>query len=198
MWAGSRLEFRSPLLVGDPVTRNSRIASVKYKEGRTGPLVFVVVSHDISGPRGLAITEEHDIVYRGHPAPGEPISEPPRAPQAAAWERSIIPDDVLLFRYSALTFNGHRIHYDRRYVTGVENYPGLVVHGPLLATLLIDLLRRNQPEAEVKGFVFRAVSPVFDTAPFSVCGVPLNGGKAVHLWVRNQGGGLAMDATATC
>jgi 3-methylfumaryl-CoA hydratase len=111
--------------------------------------------------------------------------------------REIAPDDVLLFRYSALTFNGHRIHYDRRYVTQVEGYPGLVVHGPLIATLLLDLLRRQMPEAQVRRFEFRAIAPTFDTAPFQVCGKLLEDGKTVELWAQSLSGVLAMQATAT-
>jgi 3-methylfumaryl-CoA hydratase len=197
MWAGSRLEFHHPLRVGETVSRVSRIADVKHKEGRAGPLVFVLVRHEISNPQGLALTEEHDIVYRDNPKPGDPAPTPQAAPGDSTWERTLHPDDVLLFRYSALTFNGHRIHYDRRYVTEVEGYPGLVVHGPLIATLLIDLLRRSLPQASVARFAFRAVSPLFDTAPFSVCGKPEGDGKTVKLWARNADGALAMDATAT-
>jgi len=104
---------------------------------------------------------------------------------------------VLLFRYSALTFNGHRIHYDRRYVTEVEGYPGLVVHGPLIATLLLDSLRSELPDARLAKFEFRAVRPLFDTAAFDVCGDRLPDGKSVHLWARDDQGLLAMDATAT-
>lgn len=110
--------------------------------------------------------------------------------------RRIAPDDVLLFRYSALTFNGHRIHYDRRYVTEVEGYPGLVVHGPLIATLLLDLLRRHRPEATVRQFSFRAMKPTFDIASFEVCGAPQADGT-VHLWARDAEGHLTMDARAT-
>jgi 3-methylfumaryl-CoA hydratase len=195
MWAGSRISLHQPVCVGDVVTRTSTIASIKHKEGRTGPLVFVVVRHEISNAVGLAITDEHDIVYRSHAQPGQSTPEPPAAPPDAAWRRTIEPDDVLLFRYSALTFNGHRIHYDRRYATEVEGYPGLIVHGPLQATLLLDLLRRNLPGAQVSRFEFRAVSPLFDIAPFSVCGAP-GEGNMVRLWAQNNSGGLAMDATA--
>lgn len=191
MWAGDRIEFRRPLRVGETVTRTSRILDVRLKEGRTGPLVFVVVRHEI----GDALAEEHDIVYREPSKPGDVTPAPPAAPGRSRWERIITPDDVLLFRYSALTFNGHRIHYDRRYVTEVEGYPGLVVHGPLIATLLVDLLRRNAPDAAIASFTFRAVSPLFDTAPFTVCGQPDDNGKTVHLWAKNPQGGLAMDAT---
>jgi 3-methylfumaryl-CoA hydratase len=195
MWAGSRIELHQPLRVGDAITRTSSIVSIKQKEGRTGTLVFVVVRHEISSAHGVAITDEHDIVYRGHAQPGQKAPEPPVAPAGAAWRRTIRPDDVLLFRYSALTFNGHRIHYDRRYATEVEGYPGLVVHGPLEATLLMDLLRRNLPAARLSRFEFRAVSPLFDIAPFSVCGAPA-AGNTIHLWAQSDSGGLAMDATA--
>ena len=115
----------------------------------------------------------------------------------AAWERVIRPDDVLLFRYSALTFNAHRIHYDRRYATEVGGYPGLVVHGPLIATLLLDLVRRNLPDAKIGWFAFRAVSPLFDTAPFAACGKPENDGKNQLLWARDATGQLATSAEAT-
>ena len=193
MWAGNKQEFRRPLRVGETVTRTSKIADVRYKEGRTGPLVFVRVRHEI----GDALVEEHEIAYRGEAQPGEVAPPAAPAPDNPQWERTIKPDDVLLFRYSALTFNGHRIHYDRRYATEVEGYPGLVVHGPLIASLLADLLRRNLPNADVSSLNFRARSPLFDTASFTVCGRPEAGGKSVHLWARNATGGLAMDATAT-
>jgi 3-methylfumaryl-CoA hydratase len=193
MWAGGRLEFHHPLRVGEAITRVSRIVDVKYKQGRTGPLVFVLVRHEVSNAAGVALTEEHDIVYRDHPGSHDPAPAPPLAPTDALWQRTIHPDDVLLFRYSALTFNGHRIHYDRRYVTEVEGYPGLVVHGPLIATLLLDLLRRSRPDAPVARFQFRAVSPLFDIEPFTVCGKPEAGGF-VSLWAQTAAGGLAMEA----
>ena len=196
MWAGGRLEFRHPLQVGDAITRESRIEDVTLKEGRSGPLVFVTVRHEISNAKGVAITEEHDIVYRDHPRPGAAAPAPQKAPTDAAFSRPIVPDPVLLFRYSALTFNGHRIHYDRRYVTEVEGYPGLVVHGPLIATLLIDLLRRERPDAAVKQFAFRAVKPLFDTTPFSVDGRVAGERKTAKLWARDAEGWLAMDANA--
>ncbi len=155
MWAGGRLTWDAvnPLVVGDAVRRTSRIASVTHKAGRTGDLLFVLVRHEIANACGLSVTEEHDIVYRAVAQPGDPVPPPVAAEPGAAWQREIVPDDVLLFRYSALTFNGHRIHYDRRYVTQVEGYPGLIVHGPLIATLLVDLLRRHRPQAFVKGWL---------------------------------------------
>jgi 3-methylfumaryl-CoA hydratase len=194
MWAGSRLVWTLPLRIGDMVTRVSRIASITSKRGASGELVFVVVRHELSTDAGLALTEEHDIVYRDLVALGSGAAT--RAPEKATWRRRIVPDAMLLFRYSALTFNSHRIHYDRRYVSEVEGYPGLVVHGPLLATLLADLLRRHGVGGTLARFEFRARSPLFDTAPFDACGLPDADGKTVTLWAQNIEGGLAMQATA--
>ena len=200
MWAGSRLDWHAPLRLGETVTRHSRIVSVEQKSGRSGALVFVCVRHEYANAQGVALTEEHDIVYRDLPAPGAPAAAPVSAPQPApvgGWMRTIVPDDVLLFRYSALTFNGHRIHYDRRYVTEVEGYPGLIVHGPLCATLMVDLVRRQLPAARLAHFSFKAVAPVFDIAPFAVCGQPEADGKTIKLWVQHDDGSLAMTGTAT-
>ena len=197
MWAGSQLEFRTPIRVGDRVARTSTIADVSIKDGRSGPLVFVKVRHELrcNDDAEPALVEFHDIVYREAQQPGDAAPPPQAAPDTAAWRRKVVPDDVLLFRYSALTFNGHRIHYDRRYVTEVEGYPGLVVHGPLIATLLLDLLRREQPDADVASFRFKAVRPTFDLHPFHVHGAPQGDGR-VHLWAADHEGWLTMDATA--
>jgi 3-methylfumaryl-CoA hydratase len=195
MWAGGRLQWHAPLRVGEAVQRTSTIASVAHKSGRSGDLVFVVVRHALHNAQGPALTEEHDIVYRAAAQPGDPAPAPQAAPADAAWSREIVPDPVLLFRYSALTFNGHRIHYDRSYVTEVEGYPGLIVHGPLIATLLVDLLRRERPQARVQRFAFTAKSPLFDLHPFDVCG-RFDGGRSVALWARNHQGALAMQASA--
>ncbi len=201
MWAGGRLswEASNPLRVGQQVQRQSTIESVKHKAGRTGELLFVLVRHRLSNVNGLSLTEEHDIVYRSAAQPGEAAPAPQRPPLdgQAAWSRTIVPDDVLLFRYSALTFNGHRIHYDRKYVTEVEGYPGLIVHGPLIATLLLDLLRRQLPQAQVTRFEFRAVRPTFDLHPFSVHGRPSPDGKTVELWAQDHEGWLTMQGQAT-
>jgi len=199
MWAGSQFEFHRPLCIGDSIARTSTIADVSQKTGRSGALVFVKVRHEIrrQDESEPSITEVHDIVYREAPQPGAAAAAPQRAPATAAWEHTIVPDDVLLFRYSALTFNSHRIHYDRRYVTTVECYPGLVVHGPLLATLLVDLLRRERPEATLTRYEFRAASPVFDTHSFKLCGEPAIDGSSVRLWVKDHYGALAMDAAAS-
>ncbi len=189
MWAGSDFEFHEPLYVGDALARTSTIVDVAKKSGRTGDLVFVKVRHEV--------TEHHNIVYRAAPTPDDVAPPPQAAPAEFAWERRMVADDVLLFRYSALTFNGHRIHYDRKYVTEVEGYPGLVVHGPLIATLLMDLLRRHMPDARVRKFEFKAVRPTFDVNPFWIHGQPSADGKSVRLWGRDHEGWLTMDATAT-
>jgi 3-methylfumaryl-CoA hydratase len=197
MWAGSRFEFHAPLRVGDAVERASTIEDVAVKQGRGGTLVFVTVRHEFTrgGDDLPALREWHHIVYRDAPAAGEPARPPQPAPADAAWRREVVPDDVLLFRYSALTFNGHRIHYDRRYATEVEGYPSLVVHGPLIATLLLDLLRRHAPAAELRAFAFKALRPSFDLHTFSLCGQPQ--GDTVRLWAQDHEGWLTMDATAT-
>ena len=204
MWAGSQIQFNHPVTVGQAIARRSVVEDVRLKVGRSGPLVFVKVLHEVLAQGQVAIVERHDIVYRGAAQPGDAAPPPSPAPTDAAWTRRIVPDDVLLFRYSALTFNGHRIHYDRQYVTQVEGYPGLVVHGPLIATCLLELLHLHLPQACVARFEFRALQPIFDTAAFEVCGqwqgqAASGSGaqRAVRLWARTPAGHLAMDALAT-
>lgn len=156
MWAGSRLEWLKSLSVGDEIKRVSTIKSITHTAGRTGDLIFVLVNHQISNQDGLAIIEEHDIVYHDAPGPDDKPVAPTPAPTDAKWSKTITPDDVLLFRYSALlTFNGHRIRYDRKYVTEVEGYPGLIVHGHLIATLLVDLVRQSISGCKLKSFESR-------------------------------------------
>ena len=202
MCAGSRLQFHSPLRVGDRLRRRSTIEAVDEKNGRSGRLVFVRVRHELTrdGEAAPALSEWHDIVYREARATGAAAGDgaPPPRPAAtqAAWRRAIVPDPVLLFRYSALTFNGHRIHYDRDYATRVEGYPGLVVHGPLIATLLLDLLRRERPAAQVAAFRFKAVHPLFEPGGFDVRGQPSDDGRTVALWAAGADGALAMEAEA--
>jgi len=195
MWAGGRINFLTPLRVGDEARRVSTIADVSHKEGRSGELVFVLVRHEIIGPGGPAIVEEHDIVYRAAADPDAPPRPARRAPAEAVWRRTIEPDPVLLFRYSALIFNAHRIHYDHRFTTEEEGYPGLIVHGPLIATLLMDLCRRESGRRMSK-FDYRAVSPLFDTAPFTVHGQPSDNDDSAQLWAAGTDGNLAMTAEA--
>ena len=195
MWAGGRLKFLQALKVGEQATKTSTILKIEAKSGKSGKLVFVTVEHRLAGEAGLAVVEEHDIVYRQAAAPGSikgPAGEG-KAP-SAPWRREIFPDPVLLFRYSALTMNGHRIHYDRPYAVDEEAYAGLVVHGPLQATLLVDMAARNL-KAPITGFDFRAMSPAFDGTTLHVCGEPTKTGARV--WTE-QGGTTNMAATVTC
>ena len=196
MWAGSSLRFERPVGIGTTMTLRSTIAGVAEKDGRSGRLVFVSVDHEIFDDQGLALAESQDIVYRDVPQPGAapPAAQP--APADPHWTRRIDPDPVLLFRYSALTFNGHRVHYDRPYAMAEEGYPGLVVHGPMIATLLLHELLARHPGADVAAFRFRAVRPIFDIAPFFVCG-SLSADGIAHLFARDETGALCMDATAT-
>ena len=200
MWAGSRLEWIKPMVLGDSIERVSKIESVTHKSGRSGDLIFVLVHHEIFNQSGLALVEEHDIVYRDAPGSDDKPVAPTAAPLEAKWAKTITPDDVLLFRYSALTFNGHRIHYDRKYVTEVEGYPGLIVHGPLIATLLVDLIRQSIPESKLKRFEFRAIRPTFDINPFTVSAIPDleadPSGKTIKVWSEDHEGWLTMQATA--
>ena len=195
MWAGSRLEFFRPLRVGTDIERRSTIADVKHKQGRSGPLVFVTVRHEVSDASGPLVTDEHDIVYRDESRGPERAARGEAAPSGEVWKREIVPDPVLLFRYSAVTFNSHRIHYDYPYVTKVEGYAGLVVHGPLIATLLVDLFRRNSRQA-LRTFSFRAMKPLCDTAPFFTCGIPDEANRSARVWTRDADGDVTMDATA--
>lgn len=197
MWAGGRLEFVDGLRVGDKVTRTSRIVDVALKQGSTGALCFVTVEHSITTPRGVAIRERQDIVYRDPPPADAGAAASPRpaaAAPAAAHSRRHMADPVLLFRYSALTFNGHRIHYDRDYVTRVEGYPGLVFHGPLQAALLVEFAAEHGGKAPL-AFDYRGVQPLFDGAEFSL---NANGdAQPMALWTANDAGSPTMKATAT-
>ena len=196
MFAGGRFHFHDPVRIGEDVRREGEVIAVESKQGRSGALVFVTIRYQIFGPRGLAIEEFNDIVYR----------EPPSGPAAIApmtidvadmpWQRVITPDPVMLFRYSALTFNGHRIHYDHPYATEVEGYPGLIVHGPLIATLLAELARSKIVDRKLASFRFRALSPLFDTESFMVVGGTTDGEHGYRLAALAPDGGTAMEATA--
>lgn len=196
MWAGSRVTFHRPLPLGAPALERATIADVRFKRGRSGQLAFVTVRHEIEADGALRVTDEHDIVYREAVRPGEPLPPGEPAPGEAPWRREMRADPVLLFRYSALTFNGHRIHYDQPYAIKVEGYPGLVVHGPLLAILMVQLARAERPAASIASFRFRALRPIFDIAPFTVAGRPSPGGSGAELWIVDPEGLLAMQGRA--
>ncbi len=169
MWAGSRIRYRVPLRVGDVALRTSRILAVTPKQGRGGRICFVTVEHTTACAGSTCIVEEQDIVYREAPAPGAaPVAPLPAAPMPVRWRRSLVADSTLLFRYSALTFNGHRIHYDLPYAQDVEGYRGLVVHGPLTATLLQQFAQACRPGARMARFDFKGVSPLIDSEAFEL------------------------------
>jgi 3-methylfumaryl-CoA hydratase len=197
MWAGSRFAFTGPPLeIGDAIRRVSRIKSVEPKAGSTGAMVFVTVEHIVSGSAGTAFVEEHDIVYREAARAGEAQRAPKPAPIDATWRRAIDATPVLLFRFSALTFNGHRIHYDQPYVTGAEGYPGLIVHGPLMGLTQMELARRTNTDRTPASFEFRALSPVYAGSAFSVQARRETDGS-VTTWVADSNGGLAQQGKAT-
>jgi len=195
MWAGGRLQWEksNPLRVGDAIRRVSTIESVTHKRGRSGDLLFVLVRHAISNEAGLCLAEEHHIVYRAAPQPGETAPAPIAAEQGAPWQREVLADAVLLFRYSALTFNSHRIHYDRSYVTQEEGYPGLVVHGPLIATLLLNLVRCQLPDATISQLSFKLMRPTFDQRPLRLHAQPAPDGRSVRVWASDHEGWLTMQ-----
>ncbi len=198
MWAGSRLQFLSPLCIGDKIRRVSTIQGVELKEGASGQLVFVTVLHHIYAqdasavPERLAIEEEQDIVYREASVAG--VSTPSPVSEQAQWSEQVEPTEALLFRYSALTFNAHRIHYDRPYAINVEGYDGLVVHGPLTATLLLGFLHKHLPDVTVARFNFRGLKPLLDTGSFRLEG--RKEGNTVLLWVLDASGAMTMRAEA--
>jgi len=193
MFAGARLRFHRPLVIGQPALREGVIRNVVQKSGRSGSLAFVTVGYRFRQHGEICIDEEQDIVYRepGPPVPApQPIELPP-VPEGA-WSRIVAPDTRLLFRFSALTFNAHRIHYDRPYAMSEEGYPGLVVQGPLTATLLLELVRHNTARP-IAGFSFRGQAPLFDLAPFRLVGMPSDG--RVELESQGPDGSTAMTAT---
>jgi len=195
MFAGKRTTFHADLLVGDPVRRESVIEGVTLKQGRTGQMVFVTVKTDIFSPRGLAITEEQDIVYREAAPGGTPPQAAQPAPGKAVWSRVVTPDPVLLFRYSALTFNGHRIHYDKPYVTQVEGYPDLIMNGGL-TTLLVFELARTHASTPLRTISSRNVRALFVNRPITICGEPAPDNKTAKLWALDRDGALALTAEA--
>jgi 3-methylfumaryl-CoA hydratase len=194
MWAGGRMQFIGNLRVGETISKTSTILKVEAKSGKSGDLVFVTIEHRLSNGIGDAIIEEQDIVYKQTNGPGHvyPATDAP-AP-VATWQQRVMPDAVLLFRYSALTMNGHRIHYDRPYAINEEGYPALVVHGTLQATLLAGLAAQNV-ERRVTRFDYRGLAPAFDGSPLTICGNANDAGAS--LW-SEQGGVTTMTATAHC
>ena len=197
MFAGARYRFHQPLRVGETARRTSSIADVTRKSGKSGDLIFVKLHHAIHGAGGLAIEEEHDVVYRDTSAPVQSPAKEVAETVNCDWRRTFTPDPVVLFRYSALTFNGHRIHYDRTYATLEEGYPGLVVHGPLIATVLLHLAQENVPGRAITAFRFRAMRALFDLHPFEAVGGQMDGTSDFWLKALDHEGATAMDASGS-
>lgn len=198
MWAGSRMTFASPIRIGEKVKKVVTLSDVSAKSGKSGTLCFVTTTEEVFGEDGrLTTKEERTQVYREEADPNAPKPQPRPAPATPAWSRTIHPTTVLLFRYSALTMNSHRIHYDIDYVRDVEGYPGLLVHGPLTMTMMLDLFRRELPKATMTSFNLRAISPVYDTMDFTVHGAPGDAPGTCTLWAMTGDGALAMQADVT-
>ena len=195
MWAGGELEFVDPLRAGDQAERTSRISDISVKSGSTGALCFVAVEHLITSPRGTAIRERQDIVYRDVTGGASAAPKTPPPPPVAKHRETHVSDPVLLFRYSALTFNGHRIHYDRDYVTKVEGYPGLIFHGPLQAALLVELAAKLRGHRPPKKFSYRGLQPLFEGSKFSVNAN--DNAEGMELWIANAEGQPTMKGMAT-
>jgi len=196
MFAGERMRFHRPIRIGEALRRETELADITPKSGGTGTLVFATVVHRVFTPDGLAVEEERRTVFREEVKAGEGNQAPRRepAPSDVPWRRRVTPDPVLLFRFSALTFNSHRIHYDRAWAMQVEGYPGLVVHGPLTSTLLIDFARDHNPGRTFQTYTTQARAPLFDTAPFELRGRPAPGDKGCELWAVTPDGTVAMSA----
>jgi 3-methylfumaryl-CoA hydratase len=196
MFAGERVRFHQPLRLGDTVRRETELADISVKHGGTGTLVFATVVNRVFGPEGLALEDERRTVFREEVKAGAGNQAPRRepAPTDVPWRTRITPDPVLLFRFSALTFNSHRIHYDYRWATETEGYPGLVVHGPLTTTLLIDFARDCNPGRTLRSYATQARAPLFDTAAFELRGRPTADGRGAELWAVTPDGTVAMSA----
>ncbi len=195
MWAGGSLLFDRPIVIGQPAVKRSTIASITPKSGKSGELYFVTVEHEVTQNGSKCLHEKQTIVYREPADPTKTLAQPPVASEKPMFSADIQPDPIMLFRYSALTFNGHRIHYDQDFCRNHEGYPDLVFHGPLTATLLLDLFYHQYPQDQIKSFEYRGVSPLFNPDPFTVNGTRrgING----QAWAANQDGGLAMQAQIT-
>ncbi|MGH6631236.1 MAG: FAS1-like dehydratase domain-containing protein, partial [Burkholderiales bacterium] len=192
---GVRMSFHEPLRIGDEITRVTEIADVKIDEDASGAMVVVIERNNISNGRGLAVVEERDLIYlSAERAAQKPAS--PAAPGQAAWRRVIEPSPMLLFRFSAIRFNSHRIHYDRDYVTQIEKLPGLVVQGTLVSQLLIEMCRGELPERPITSFSYQASRQIYDTGPFTIAGAPAADGRGAAFWALDPDGNLAMTATA--
>ena len=199
MYAGCRMTFHDDIRVGESITRETTLTDLQMRQGSTGTLIFATQTRRISTPRGLALTEIYEGAFREAVKSGESSGIPKRetVPPDLPWRRRHKADAVSLFRFSAITFNPHRIHYDKPYAMGVEGYPGLVVHGPYSQQCLMDFARDQMPGRALRTFKMRARAPLFDTAPFTLVGRPTGDGAGCEVWALTPDKTIAMQATAT-
>lgn len=193
MWAGGELEFLAPLKIGLETQKRSTIEAIKTRKGGSGELYIVTIGHQLSQGDVLCVNEKQNLVFREDPAPGAPKPDPIVPPQAPDLSEEMLADPVLMFRYSALTFNGHRIHYDVDYARDVEGYPDLVFHAPLTATSLCDIATRLMNEAPVRSFSYRATAPLFCNSPIKLSAK--KNGAGVTAWAETPEGHQAMIAS---
>ena len=193
---GTRVAFHEPLRIGDEITRVTEIADIRIDDGPNGAMATVVERNSISSSRGLCVVEERDMVMLSEKRAEAAPSTPPAAPAEAAWRQMIEPNPPLLFRFSAIRFNSHRIHYDRDYVTKVEKLPGLVVQSSLVSQLMIEMCRKELPAQRLASFDFKGLRQIYDTGSFTIAGNPSAGGREAQLWALDGDGRLAMTATA--
>lgn len=193
---GTRVAFHEPLRIGDEITRVTEIADIRIDDGPNGAMATVVERNSISSGRGLGVVEERDMVMLSEKRAEAAPSTPPAAPAEAAWRQVIVPNPPLLFRFSAIRFNSHRIHYDRDYVTKVEKLPGLVVQSSLVSQLMIEMCRKELPAQWLASFDFKGLRQIYDTGSFTIAGNPSADGREAQLWALDGDGRLAMTATA--
>jgi len=193
---GTRVAFHEPLRIGDEITRVTEIADIRIDDGPNGAMATVVERNSISSSRGLSVVEERDMVMLSEKRAEAAPSTPPAAPAEAAWRQVIEPNPPLLFRFSAIRFNSHRIHYDRDYVTKVEKLPGLVVQSSLVSQLMIEMCRKELPAQRLASFDFKGLRQIYDTGSFTIAGNPSADGREAQLWALDGDGRLAMTATA--
>jgi 3-methylfumaryl-CoA hydratase len=193
MWAGGRLQFHTPIMIGEEIERTSEILSVEAKHGRSGDLVLVTVKHTLSNAGGLCVDEDQDLVYCEIPRSGPSPRQQSALPADVDWKDSFMPDAVTLFRYSALMFNAHRIHFDHPFTTDVEGYRGLVVHGPLTATLLLEAAKHHS-QRQLTVYRYRGVVPLFNEEAITLAGKDLREANQTELWASGPGGTIAMQA----
>lgn len=203
LFGGARFDFRRPLRIGDKIRKESEVMSFDLKEGRTGPFILGLIEHRVSNGEGIAVVEQNDILYRAATRREQPSGgdgrrgapEPAALPAEPLWSRTITPDPVLMFRHSAVTFNSHRIHYDRDYVRE-RGYPGLLVQGTLIARLMLDMVATGLPDFTVGAFSFRSGRPIYDDGDFTLCGAPTADGEGIDLWALDHAGRVGMTAKA--